>query len=54
MSKERYDTFKKVLMMSLKTKDPTKCEDYLRSIFGSQAFLLFTIDKILVSTCKSL
>ena len=34
MAKERYDTFKKVLMMSLKLKDQIKYEDLLRSIFG--------------------
>ena len=31
-----------------------KYEDYLRSLFGKQAYLLFTIDKILASTCKAL
>jgi len=53
LAKERYSAFKTILVGSLKARD-TKYEDYLRSIFGKQAFLLFTIDKTLQSAVKSL
>ncbi|EAR93146.2 ubiquitin carboxyl-terminal hydrolase family protein (macronuclear) [Tetrahymena thermophila SB210] len=53
LSKERYQTFKNILIGSLKQRE-TKYEDYLRSIFGKQAFLMFTIDKTLQATIKSL
>lgn len=53
LSRERYGTFKNILIGSLKLRE-TKYEDYLRSLFGKQAFLLFTIDKTLQSATKSL
>lgn len=53
LASERYNTFKNILISSFKLRD-IKYEDYLRSIFGKQAFLLFTIDKTLQSTTKSL
>ncbi len=38
----------------MKARESIKHEDYLRSIFGKYAFLLFTIDKVLSLMCKSL
>lgn len=37
-----------------RTRDSTKIEDFLRSIFGNQAYMLFTVDKSLAFLCKSL
>lgn len=53
LSLQRYTTFKVILHGSLKLKE-TKYEDYLRSLFGKQAFLLFTIDRTLQSATKAL
>ena len=54
LAKERYNTFKNILLTSLKSKEMNKHEDYMRSIFGKQAFLFITLDKVLNNTCKSL
>lgn len=54
LGNERYQTFKIVLINLIKQKiDITKYEDFLRSIFGSSAYLFFTLDKILSMTTKS-
>mmetsp|Transcript_24723 Transcript_24723/g.21897 ORF Transcript_24723/g.21897 Transcript_24723/m.21897 type:complete len:97 (-) Transcript_24723:866-1156(-) len=48
LAEERYLTFKWVLAHLLKgTIDSEKYEDYLRSIFGTKAYLMFCIEKII-------
>lgn len=51
---ERYQSFKYVLFFLFKMKDMVKYEDFLRSLYGDSAFLLFTVDKVLSATCKAL
>ncbi len=48
LAKERYEMFKLTLLNLIKQKfDATKYEDFIRGLFGNNAFLFFTVDKIL-------
>lgn len=48
IGEERYVTFKWILAHMLKgTIDNEKYEDYLRSVFGTRAYLMFYIEKII-------
>ncbi|CAD8180407.1 unnamed protein product [Paramecium octaurelia] len=49
----RYKLFKHALLYSIKNKD-FKYQDYLSLLFGKQAFLFYTIDKMLSDCCKHL
>ncbi|CAD8178526.1 unnamed protein product [Paramecium pentaurelia] len=49
----RYMLFKHALFYQIKNKD-FKYQDYLSLLFGKQAFLFYTIDKILSDCCKHL
>jgi len=51
---QRYEIFKIILVYSLRMKDATKYEDFLRTILGSKAFLSFTLDKVLSQIIKIL
>ena len=45
---DRYEMFKLTLLNFIKQKfDTNKFEDFIRGIFGNNAFLFFTVDKIL-------
>ena len=48
LAKERYEMFKLTLLNFIKQKfDANKYEDFIRGLFGNNAFLFFTVDKIL-------
>ncbi|CAD8183839.1 unnamed protein product [Paramecium octaurelia] len=49
----RYKLFKHALLYQIKNKD-FKYQDYLSLLFGKQAFLFYTIDKMLSDCCKHL
>jgi len=48
LSTERYEIFKWILVHLIRQNiDNEKYEDFLRSIFGTKAYLMFYIDKII-------
>lgn len=54
LANDRYETFKWILVHLIRGNiENEKYEDFLRSIFGTKAYLMFYIDKI-IQTVKSI
>jgi len=54
LKQKRYTSFKMMLIYVIKGGNAEDYEDFLRSIFGNNAFYMFTMQKILTSTTKIL